>query len=221
MKNSIVIIDYGSGNLRSAAKAFEHVVAEQGLDFEVKVSPHADDVMKASHIVLPGQGAFGDCMDNLQNTEGMIEALESRVVKGGYPFLGICVGMQLLADIGFEHGVHQGLGWVPGEVVALEPDDESLKIPHMGWNDILIPSLGEQDNHHFVLRSTESGTHFYFVHSFMFKCRYHHHTLATTQYGGSVPAVVGRDNIAGVQFHPEKSQQAGQKLISDFLHWRP
>lgn len=217
----MVIIDYGSGNLRSAAKAFEHVVQNEALGFDVKVSGEAEDVLKASHIVLPGQGAFSDCMKGLERVEGMVEALEQRVIKEGQPFLGICVGMQLMAERGLEHGVQAGLGWIEGEVLPLEPEDKSLKIPHMGWNDILIPSLGEQDNHHFVLRSIKTGTHYYFVHSFVFKCEYNHHILATTQYGGTVPAAVGRDNMVGVQFHPEKSQDAGLRLISDFLHWKP
>ncbi len=226
-KETVVIIDYGSGNLRSAAKAFEHVIANEALDADVLVSSHAEDLAKADRIVLPGQGAFGDCMENLQNTEGMVEALESRVLKDGKPFLGICVGMQLLATRGLEHGVHGGLNWVPGQVVPMSErvQDKSLKIPHMGWNELVMPSSGEQDNRHFVLRSTESSglktDHYYFVHSFMFECEYNHHVLALADYGINFAAVVGRDNIAGVQFHPEKSQDAGLRLISDFMHWKP
>ena len=226
-KETIVIIDYGSGNIASAAKAFEHVIANEALDAEVLVSGKAEDVAKADRVVLPGQGAFGDCMDNLKATEGMIEALEGRVLQDGKPFLGICVGMQLLATRGMENGMTAGLDWVPGQVIPLSEriQDQSLKIPHMGWNALVIPSLGEQDNRHFVLRSTENSvqtaSHYYFVHSFMFECEYNHHVLALTEYGGHFAAAVGRDNIAGVQFHPEKSQDTGLRLISDFMHWRP
>lgn len=226
-KETVVIIDYGSGNLRSAQKAFEHVIVNQAMDARVLVSSRPEDVRAANRIVLPGQGAFGDCMSNLQNTSGMIEALEEVVLEKGRPFLGICVGMQLLATRGLEHGVHTGLNWVPGQVVPMAEriKDKSLKIPHMGWNALNIPSLGEQDNRHFVLRSIESSgnglDHYYFVHSFMFECEYNHHILALADYGGVFAAAVGRDNIAGVQFHPEKSQEAGLRLISDFMHWRP
>jgi len=226
-KEKIIIIDYGSGNIASAQKAFEHVITNEALDAEVVVSGVAEDVIKADRIVLPGQGAFGDCMENLQNTEGMIEALEQRVLKDGKPFLGICVGMQLLATRGLEHGVHGGLNWVPGQVVPMREriEDKNLKIPHMGWNELVMPSSGEQDNRHFVLRSTKSldqgRDHYYFVHSFMFECEYNHHVLALADYGGLFPAAVGRDNIAGVQFHPEKSQDTGLRLLSDFMHWKP
>ncbi|MCB1720285.1 MAG: imidazole glycerol phosphate synthase subunit HisH [Alphaproteobacteria bacterium] len=226
-KETIVIIDYGSGNLRSAAKAFERVIADEAIDAEVQVSGRPEDVLRADRIVLPGQGAFGDCMDNLKATSGMIEALEQRVQKDGKPFLGICVGMQLLATRGLEHGVHAGLNWVPGQVVPLAEriNNPVLKIPHMGWNQLVLPHSGEQDNRHFVLRSTESssqgGDHYYFVHSFMFECEYNHHVLGLVDYGGLFPAVVGRDNVVGVQFHPEKSQSAGLRLISDFIRWSP
>ena len=230
-KETIAIIDYGSGNLRSAAKAFEHVIANEALDVEVVISDKADVIAAADRIVLPGQGAFGDCMDNLQNTDGMIDALEQRILKDGKPFLGICVGMQLLATRGLEHGVHGGLNWIAGEVVPMKDrlSDKSLKIPHMGWNDLIMPLndnlAGAQDNRHFVLRSTRSGEesadHYYFVHSYMFECEYNHHILALADYGGLFAAAVGRDNIAGVQFHPEKSQDAGLKLIGDFMRWKP
>ena len=227
-KETIIIIDYGSGNLRSAAKAFEHVIADQGLNVEVKISGEAEDVLKADRIVLPGQGAFPDCMENLQNTDGMIEALEKRVLKDGKPFLGICVGMQLLATRGLEHGMTAGLDWVPGQVVPFNIDP-NLKIPQMGWNEVIMPNSGAQDNHHPILKSvqgnTESSeefsTHYYFVHSFMFECEYNHHVLGLTDYGGLYASIVGRDNIVGVQFHPEKSQDAGLALIGDFMEWRP
>lgn len=221
-KETLVIIDYGSGNLRSAAKSFEHVVREEGRDIDIKISSHAEDVLKADRLVLPGQGAFRDCMTNLQNTKGMIDALEQRVLKDGVPFLGICVGMQLLAERGMEHGVTAGLGWIEGEVVPIAAHSTALKIPHMGWNDLIFPENSTaQDNRHFVLRSTSFSENFYFVHSFMFQCTYSHHILAMTDYGGLIPAIVGRDNMIGVQFHPEKSHEAGLHLLSRFMDWQP
>lgn len=218
---NIVILDYGSGNLRSAAKAFEKVIGDEGLGYQVLVSNKKGDLQKADRIVLPGQGAFGDCMQGLQDS-GLIEVLEQRVLKEGVPFLGICVGMQLLASRGLEGGAHGGLGWIDGEVVPMSPEDNSLKIPHMGWNDLLFPSANvEQDNRHFTLRHAALDSQYYFVHSYMFQCKNMHHILAYCDYGGLVPAVVGRDNIIGVQFHPEKSHDAGLRLISDFLQWSP
>jgi imidazole glycerol-phosphate synthase subunit HisH len=220
-KESVVIIDYGSGNLRSAAKAFERVRDDEALGLEVKVSARPEDLKKATRIVLPGQGAFGDCLNGLTDIKGMREALQENVIKKGKPFLGICVGMQLMATRGLEHGIHAGFDWIPGEVVPMKPANEDLKIPHMGWNELVIPSPSAQDNRHFVLRSAKNGTHYYFVHSFMFQCEYDHHVLGMTDYGGLMNAVVGKDNMVGVQFHPEKSQQDGLKLISDFLQWKP
>lgn len=221
----IVIIDYGSGNLRSAAKACERAARDSGLDVEVKISDKVEDVARAARIVLPGQGAFGDCMAGLSALDGMVEALNEAVLKKGVPFLGICVGMQLMASRGLEHGIHAGLNWIEGQVVPLQPSDPAFKIPHMGWNDLVLPLSGAQDNLPFVLRSIKSGAespeHFYFVHSFMFECKYNHHILAMAEYGGLFPAVVGRDNMIGVQFHPEKSQDAGLRLIADFLQWTP
>ncbi len=230
-KETLLIIDYGSGNIASAQKAFEHIAQSEGLDMDVVVSSKADDLTRASRIVLPGQGAFGDCMDNLQKTDGMIEALEQSVLKKGTPFLGICVGMQLLATRGVEHGVHAGLNWVPGQVVPLKQkiSDTDLKIPHMGWNEVFIATYegatADQDNRHFVLRNTESSLeeplHYYFVHSYMFECEYNHHILGMTNYGVDFPVIVGKDNIIGMQFHPEKSQKAGLMLLRNFMNWRP
>jgi glutamine amidotransferase len=230
-KETVVIIDYGSGNLRSAAKAFAYVAAENALDADIKISARPEDVLAADRLVLPGQGAFGDCMRNLQGVKGMIAALEESVQQKATPFLGICVGMQLLATRGLEHGVHAGLNWIPGQVVPMAEklNNKALKIPHMGWNEIVFPAheggAPEQDNRHFVLRSAETSQqkpeHYYFVHSFVFECKDKHHILAQVDYGGLFCAAVGRDNIIGVQFHPEKSQGAGLKLIRDFLHWRP
>ncbi len=221
MSDTIAIIDYGSGNLRSAAKAFERVIADEGLGFDVTVTSDADTVRGAARIVLPGQGAFGSCMDGLGSVDGMLEALEEAVIQKGTPFLGICVGMQLMATRGLEHGIHGGLGWIPGQVAPMEPADKNLKIPHMGWNTVYAPSPGDQDNRHPVLRGMQPDDHFYFVHSFVFQCEDTHHILALSDYGGPVTAVVGRDNMVGVQFHPEKSQKAGLRLIADFLHWDP
>ncbi len=217
----ICIIDYGSGNLRSAAKSFERVISDESLNFDVKVSSNPEDVLKADRIVLPGQGAFGDCMSGLSSIPGMIDALTDAVQQKGTPFLGICVGMQLLASRGYEHGVHAGLDWIPGEVVPMQIQSTDLKIPHMGWNTLLDGSHSDQDNTHFVLRSVESSSHYYFVHSFVFESEYEHHVLARTNYEKPFTAIVGRDNIIGVQFHPEKSGASGLGMIAEFLHWRP
>ena len=217
-KETVLIIDYGSGNLRSAAKAFEHLHK----NIDVKISNKPEDLLKADRIVLPGQGAFRDCMEHLQSIEGMVESLNEAVLKGGTPFLGICVGMQLMASRGMEHGITAGLNWIEGEVIPIEPTDKSLKIPHMGWNELhFLSANNQQDNRHFVLRNIDSLENFYFVHSFMFQCMYNHHCLALTDYGGLIPAMVGRDNMIGVQFHPEKSHEAGLKLLSNFLDWKP
>ena len=217
-KETVTIIDYGSGNLRSAAKAFEHL----NKDITVQISDKPEDLLKSDRIVLPGQGAFKDCMNNLQATDGMIDALTEAVIEKATPFLGICVGMQLMATRGLEHGVTGGLNWIEGDVIPLNPSDPALKIPHMGWNELQIYSANsQQDNRHFVLRNIDSSENFYFVHSFLFQCMYNHHCLAFTDYGGLVPAIVGRDNMLGVQFHPEKSHEAGLKLLSNFLDWKP
>lgn len=217
-KETIIIIDYGAGNIRSAAKAFEHVVKAENLPYEVKISGLAQDVLDAAYLVLPGQGAFGDCVSALKNTAGMLEALEEAVLKKGTPFLGICVGMQLLATKGFEHGEHDGLGWIKGQVVPIKRTDPSLKIPHMGWNDVTLTGSGLKN---IVLRNTEThekeGKNYYFVHSFMVELENKEECLAYTDHGQQITAVIGRDNILGVQFHPEKSQEAGLELISAYL----
>ncbi len=213
---SVVIIDYGSGNLRSAAKAFKHAVAAAGLDLAVEVTARADDIDRASHVVLPGVGAFADCKQGLEALPGMVDALERAVVEQARPFLGICVGMQLLATTGREHGEHAGLGWIPGEVVALAPADPSLKIPHMGWNELSLKGPG-----HPLFEGIAAGSHAYFVHSYGYACADPAHVLATVEYGGAVTAVVGCDNMVGTQFHPEKSQATGLRLITNFLTWRP
>lgn len=212
----VVIIDYGSGNIRSAAKAFEHVIAQHDLNFEVLVSNNAEDLESATHIVLPGQGAFGDCMRGLKDVDGMIDALETAVHGDKKPFLGICVGMQLLADKGLEYGEHKGLGWISGDVVPIEPNDKTLKIPHMGWNICEYPN---GISHPALKNQNKEGAHYYFVHSFMFKCKHKDNLLGVATYGGDITSIVAQDNIVGVQFHPEKSQEAGLTLIHDFLLW--
>ncbi len=211
---TVAIIDYGSGNLRSVAKAFERAAAP---GTKIKVTADKDDVLTADQIVLPGVGAFGDCMSGLSELEEMIPALNEVVIARRRPFLGICVGMQLMASIGHEHGKHVGLCWIEGEVRKLTPADEGLKIPHMGWNELEVKAQA-----HPILDGLDiPNTNVYFVHSFHFQVKEASHLLATTEYGGEVAAVVGRDNLIGTQFHPEKSQGAGLRLIENFLNWQP
>jgi len=207
---AVAIIDYGSGNLRSAAKAFESQT-----DLEIQVTADVGVVAAADHIVLPGVGAFGDCRRGLFAVDGMVETLQRTVIEGGRPFLGICVGMQLMAARGLEHGVFEGFGWIDGDVVAVEPDDASLKVPHMGWNDLTHVA------DHPVLEGLDHGAHAYFVHSYHMVPADPAHVLATVDYGGAITAAVGRDNMIGTQFHPEKSQAAGLALIRNFVQWRP
>ena len=215
---SVAIIDYGAGNLRSAANAFERVAAERGLGDVVTVTADPEFVRQADRIMLPGVGAFADCKAGLDAVPGMVEVLKERVIKGGVPFLGVCVGMQLLASEGREKTVTQGLGWVPGAVEKINPSDPSLKIPHMGWNTI------DQVRPHALLDGIATGPdglHAYFVHSYHLRTDDAAHLVATTNYGGAFTACVGRDNIFGTQFHPEKSQALGLKLIENFLGWMP
>jgi len=216
----VAIIDYGAGNLRSAQKAFTRVAAQLHRTTEIVVTGDADVVRQSSHIVLPGQGAFADCRAGLDVVPGMVAALTEAVQHGGRPFFGICVGMQLLADRGLEHHETAGLGWIPGDVTALEPDDAALKIPHMGWNSLTFPDTEEAVRHP-VLAGLHNGDHAYFVHSYAFRCAEPAHLLAYCDYGGPVAAIVGRDSMIGTQFHPEKSQRAGLRMIENFLHWRP
>ena len=216
--SAVAIIDYGAGNLRSAAKAFERVAAERGEGDVVTVTADPDVVRAADRIMLPGVGAFADCMAGLQAVPGMIEVLDERVIKGGVPFLGVCVGMQLLASEGREKVVTQGLGWIPGAVEKIAPSDPALKIPHMGWNTI------DSVRPHALLdgiATGPNGLHAYFVHSYHLRTDDPAHLVATTNYGGAFTACVGRDNIFGTQFHPEKSQALGLKLIKNFLGWAP
>jgi glutamine amidotransferase len=214
----VAIIDYGSGNLHSAAKAFERAAREQGSPLEVKVTAEPEEVRAAERIVLPGVGAFADCRQGLVNIPGMIEALEDSVRTRGKPFLGICVGLQLMAERGLEHGLTPGLGWIEGEVRAIAPRDPSLKIPHMGWNTL------ELQRKHALLEGIptgEAGLNAYFVHSYHLVPSSADTLVATTDYGGPITAFVANDNVAGSQFHPEKSQKLGLALIANFLKWRP
>ncbi|WP_026986850.1 imidazole glycerol phosphate synthase subunit HisH [Fodinicurvata fenggangensis] len=211
-----VIIDYGSGNLRSAAKALERAAAQDSLGIAIKVSDRAEDLAQAERIVLPGVGAFGDCRQGLAAVPDMMEALEEEVRQKGKPFLGICVGMQLMAERGVEHGTYPGLGWISGEVKRIEVP-AGYKIPHMGWNDLSF-SPGPR---HPVLDGLEQGVHAYFVHSYSLRAENPDQVLAWTDYGTDITAVVGRDNLIGTQFHPEKSQAAGLRLLANFLRWTP
>ncbi|MCR6629458.1 MAG: imidazole glycerol phosphate synthase subunit HisH [Magnetospirillum sp.] len=212
----VAIVDYGSGNLRSAAKAFERVVAEEGLDATIAVSADAELVRKADRVVLPGVGAFGDCRAGLDALPGMVEAMTEQVRRHGRPFMGICVGMQLLATTGREHGTHAGLGWIPGEVLPITPSDPALKVPHMGWNELaFVPGI------HPLLAGLPENPHAYFVHSYRFQVADPKQQLARVDYGGPITAVVGKDNVVGTQFHPEKSQITGLRVIANFLKWKP
>ncbi|WP_201862613.1 imidazole glycerol phosphate synthase subunit HisH [Microvirga soli] len=215
---SVVIIDYGSGNLHSAAKAFERAAREAELDLPITVSSNPNVVAKADRIVLPGVGAFADCRRGLDSVPGMVEALQRRVHEDKRPFFGICVGMQLMATRGLEHTTSYGLDWIKGDVKAITPSDPSLKIPHMGWNTL------ELAKPHPLLDGIPTGPdglHAYFVHSYALTPADPADVVATTDYGGPVTAIVGRDNLVGAQFHPEKSQALGLKLIANFLRWRP
>ena len=212
------IIDYGSGNLHSAAKAFERAARETASETRILVTSNPADVIAADGVVLPGVGAFADCKRGLDAVPGMREALETAVHQKRRPFLGICVGMQLLADRGLEYTVTEGLGWIPGEVRIMEPADKALKIPHMGWN-----TIDARHDHALLagIRTGDNGLHAYFVHSYHLATKDRGTVIAETNYGGPLAAVVGCDNIAGTQFHPEKSQALGLKLIANFLAWKP
>ncbi len=214
----VVLIDYGSGNLHSAAKAFERAAREGEADARILVSDRAEDVGAADRVVLPGVGAFADCRRGLERVPGMIDALEGVVRRRGRPFLGICVGMQLMATRGLEFETTAGLDWIAGEVRAIEPNEPSLKIPHMGWNTLHARAL------HPLLDGIaigEQGLHAYFVHSYHLVPAERRVVVAETDYGGAVTAIVAKDNMAGTQFHPEKSQTLGLELIANFLKWQP
>jgi glutamine amidotransferase len=215
--STVALIDYGSGNLASAAKALARAANGKS---EIVTTADPQVVADAERIVLPGVGAFADCMKGLAAVPGMVEALREKVLKEGAPFLGICVGMQLLATVGVEFGRHAGLGWIAGEVVKITPNDfpsneAPLKIPHMGWNEL------KKVQSHPLLEGIPDNAHAYFVHSFQFKPILPDDLVATTDYGGPLTAMVGNENIVGTQFHPEKSQAIGIKLLENFLNWRP
>ena len=215
---TVAIIDYGSGNLHSAQKAFERAAREAGMHREVKVTSRPEDLRSADHVVLPGVGAFADCRRGLDAVSGMVAALEEAVMRQGKPFLGICVGAQLMATRGLEHEVVAGLNWIEGDVAPIKPNDPALKIPHMGWN-----TLDVKRSHAILtgIRTGPDGLHAYFVHSYQLYAANPADVVATAGYGGRVTAVVARDNIVGTQFHPEKSQTLGLALIANFLKWRP
>ena len=214
----VAIIDYGSGNLRSATKAFERASHDHGINADIILTNRAEDVMKADRVVLPGVGAYADCRAGLDSVQGMVEALNERVLKGGYPFMGICVGMQLMASRGMEKTVTNGLNWIKGDVTLIKPRDDALKVPQIGWNTL---ELKRSHPLFSGIRTGEHGLHAYFVHSYQLNCQNPDELLAVTDYGGPVTATVIRDNMFGTQFHPEKSQRLGLQLIANFLEWKP
>lgn len=209
-----VLVDYDSGNLHSAEKAFQRMAAEVG-GGEVIVSSRPEDVARADRVVLPGDGAFPACRRALTDHTGLFEAIEDAVTRRGTPFLGICVGMQMLATWGREYEDVRGFDWIGGEVERITPTDPALKVPHMGWNDLVV------DHPHPVLEGIATGDHAYFVHSYHFRVADPAQRLAHVDYGGDITAIVGRDTIVGTQFHPEKSQAVGLRLIGNFLRWKP
>ena len=215
---TLAIVDYGSGNLHSAAKAFERAARESGHAQPIAVTNRPDEIARADRVVLPGVGAFADCRRGLDGIPGMIDALNETVQRRGRPFFGICVGMQLMAERGREYEVTPGLGWISGGVDKITPDDPSLKIPHMGWN-----TLNPLHDHPLLADLTlgASGLHAYFVHSYELKTAHRADLIAQADYGGPLTAIVGRDNMVGTQFHPEKSQRLGLALIANFLKWAP
>jgi glutamine amidotransferase len=215
---SVAIVDYGSGNLHSAAKAFERAARDIGAQMPIEVTSDPAKVARAERVVLPGVGAFADCRRGLDDIPGMVDALNSAVRQKGRPFFGICVGMQLMAERGREYQVTPGLGWIAGEVDRIAPSDPALKIPHMGWNTLNMlrphPLLAD-------IPLGPDGLHAYFVHSYELKTAHHAELVAQADYGGPLTAIVGRDNMVGTQFHPEKSQRLGLQLIANFLKWAP
>ena len=215
---SVAIVDYGSGNLNSAAKAFERAAREADAGDGIVVTSDPDEVARADRIVLPGVGAFADCRRGLAGIPGMVDAMSEAVLDKGRPFLGICVGMQLMATRGLEHETTAGLDWIHGDVKPVRPFDASLKIPHMGWN-----TLHPQRDHPLTddIDLGPEGLHAYFVHSYALEPKDGAEVVAVSAYGGPVTAIVARDNMAGTQFHPEKSQALGLKLIANFLRWAP
>jgi glutamine amidotransferase len=214
----VAIIDYGSGNLRSATKAFERAAREAGIKAEIELTADAGRVRSADRIVLPGVGAYAECAAGLHAAEGMWEAVEEAAIAKGRPFLGICVGMQLMSQRGLENKVSTGLGWIAGDVKEITPSDPSLKIPQIGWNTVRL----KRDHPVFAgIPTGPAGLHAYFVHSYHLDAQKPDEVLAVADYGGPVTAAVARDNLVGTQFHPEKSQALGLALIANFLAWKP
>lgn len=214
----VAIIDYGSGNLRSAMKAFERAAREAGISAEIELTAETGRVRSADRIVLPGVGAYADCSAGLHGVDGLWEAVEEAAIAKGRPFLGICVGMQLMSERGLEKAVTKGFGWIAGDVKEIKPSDAGLKIPQIGWNTIDL----QQKHPLFAgIPTGPGGLHAYFVHSYHLDAQKPDEVLATADYGGPVTAAVARDNLAGTQFHPEKSQALGLALIANFLKWRP
>jgi glutamine amidotransferase len=215
---TVAIVDYDSGNLHSALKAFERAARDNGIAARIETTKQAETVANADRVVLPGVGAYADCRAGLDAVPGMVEALREAVERRSRPFLGICVGAQLMSERGLEKTITHGLGWIAGDVARIEPNDDKLKIPQIGWNTL------ELDRPHPLLAGIptgEIGWHAYFVHSYHLATARPEQRIATTDYGGPVTAAVGRDNLFGVQFHPEKSQKLGLKLIANFLRWKP
>ncbi len=220
MNTSVLLVDYGSGNLRSAARAVDRVSRERDLNIDMRVSDRVDDVAQCDHLILPGVGAFGDCAHGIQAHDGLWNAIETHAHIKSKPFLGICVGMQLMLSEGLEHGTHKGFGWIGGKVTSLSDQGvaKGLKIPHMGWNTLTLSSTGRA---HPVLRHINDGDHAYFVHSFAADLEAQDTLLGSTDYGGAVTSIIGQGTMIGTQFHPEKSQRLGLDLIGNFLEWRP
>lgn len=214
----VAIIDYGSGNLRSATKAFERAARESGIDAVIELTDKADRVATADRIVLPGVGAYADCRSGLDAVAGMHEAIIDVVENKGRPFFGICVGMQLMSSRGLEKTITPGFGWIKGDVVEMTPSDPALKIPQIGWNTL---DLRRPHPLFDGIKTGPDGLHAYFVHSYHLAAENPDDVIATTDYGGPMTAFVGRDNMVGAQFHPEKSQALGLRLIANFLSWKP
>ena len=215
---SCIVIDYGSGNLRSVAKAIERAANNRGIELNVITSTEINKIKKADYIILPGVGAFKDCKAGLLSVDDLIPTLEDEVIRKQKPFLGICVGMQLLATEGHEHEITSGLNWIKAKVKRLKPSNNELKIPHMGWNTL------DLTQRHPIFRGINygpNGDHAYFVHSYALECDHPNELLAITNYGGPITAVVSKDNILGTQFHPEKSQNLGLTFLGNFLEWKP
>tara|TARA_B100001540_G_scaffold308244_1_gene322648 strand:+ start:31 stop:666 length:636 start_codon:yes stop_codon:yes gene_type:complete len=209
MKKKVAIVDYGLGNILSAQQSFKKVIHENELNIEVIITNQTKDIDSASHIVLPGQGAFASCMHGLKSITGMVNVLKENVINCKKPFLGICVGMQLLADISYENGEHCGLGWIKGSIEKLKVNN--LKLPHMGWNNVKII------NNSFKMKFPNENKDFYFVHSYFFNCKESVNIIGSSHYGSTFASIVGQENIYGVQFHPEKSSEQGLQLIKDFV----